>query len=76
MLAWVDHNDPAMRRFGFNPFGRDTADEVHGRLLQLIAEGRIRPYVGARVPLEQAGAALAEHAHRRSIGRTVVEIAR
>lgn len=74
MLAWVDHNDPAMRRFGFNPFGRDTADEIHGRLTALVADGRIRPHVGARVALEQAGAALAEHERRRSVGRTVVEI--
>jgi NADPH2:quinone reductase len=76
MLAWFDHNDHAMRRFGFNPFGRETAAEIHDRLLQLVTDGRIRPYVGTRVPLEQAGAALAEHAHRGSIGRTVVELAR
>jgi NADPH2:quinone reductase len=75
MLAWVDGVDPGMRRFGFNPFGRDTADQVHQALLGLVAEGQIRPYIGARVPLEAAGAALDEHEHRRSVGRTVVEIA-
>jgi NADPH2:quinone reductase len=74
MLAWVDEVDPGMRRFGFNPFGRDVADEVHGTLVDLLAAGRIRPHVGRRVPLEAAPAALADHAARRSVGRTVVEL--
>ena len=34
MVAWVDEVDPGMRRFGFNPFGRDVADEVHADLLR------------------------------------------
>jgi NADPH:quinone reductase len=74
MLAWVDGVDPGMRRFGFNPFGRDVADEVHADLLRLAAEGAIRPVVGRRVPMEAAGAALDEHEARRSVGRTVVEV--
>ncbi len=28
MVAWADSVDPGMRRFGFNPFGRDVADET------------------------------------------------
>jgi NADPH2:quinone reductase len=75
MVAWVDEVDPALRRFGFNPFGRATADEVHGALLELLAAGAIRPHVGRRVSLADAPAALADHAARRSVGRTVVEIA-
>ena len=43
MLAWVDSVDPGMRRFGFNPFGRDVADEIHADLLRLAAAGKIRP---------------------------------
>ncbi len=74
MLAWVDTIDPGMRRFGFNPFGRDVADEVHSDLLRLVAEGTIRPFIGRRVTMEEAGAALDEHEDRRSLGRTVVEI--
>jgi NADPH2:quinone reductase len=74
MLAWVDSVDPGMRRFGFNPFGRDVADEVHADLLRLVAEGKIRPFVGKRVAMEDAGSALDEHEDRRSVGRTVVEI--
>ena len=72
MLAWVDGIDPGMRRFGFNPFGRALADELHERLLALLASGAITSHVGRRVSLEDAPAALADHAARRSMGRTVV----
>jgi NADPH2:quinone reductase len=74
MLAWVDSVDPGMRRFGFNPFGRDVADDIHADLLALADAGSIRPVVGRRVSMEEAGAALDEHESRRSVGRTVVEI--
>ncbi len=40
MLAWVDVVDPGMRRFGFNPFGRDVADEIHADLLRLASRGK------------------------------------
>jgi NADPH2:quinone reductase len=76
MLAWVDSIDPGMRRFGFNPFGRDVADEVHADLLRLADSGKIRPVLGRRVTMEEAGPALGEHEARRSLGRTVVEITR
>ena len=76
MVAWVDSVDPGMRRFGFNPFGRDVADEIHADLLRLAAAGTIRPVVGRRVTMEEAGRALDEHEARRSVGRTVVEVAR
>jgi NADPH2:quinone reductase len=52
-----------------------VGDEVHADLLRLVAEGKIRPYVGRRVSMDDAGAALDEHEARRSIGRTVVEVA-
>lgn len=74
MLGWAESVDPGMRRFGFNPFGRDVADEVHADLLRMVAEGTIRPAIGRRVVMEDAGAALDEHEERRSLGRTVVEI--
>ncbi len=74
MLGWADSVDPGMRRFGFNPFGRDVADEVHADLLQMVADGIIRPHVGRRVTMEEAGQALDDHEERRSLGRTVVEI--
>ena len=40
MVAWADSVDPGMRRFGFNPFGRDVADAIHADLLRLAADGR------------------------------------
>jgi NADPH2:quinone reductase len=75
MLAWVDSVDPGMRRFGFNPFGRDVADDIHADLLRLADSGKIGPVVGRRVTMAEAGRALDEHEARRSLGRTVVEIA-
>jgi len=75
MIAWADHVDPGMRRFGFNPYGRDVADEIHADLLRLVSEGTVRPVVGRRVSMAEAGPALEEHRARRSIGRTVVEVA-
>ena len=74
MVAWAESVDPGMRRFGFNPFGRDVADEIHADLLRMVDDGLIRPRVGRRVPMEDAGAALDEHRERRSLGRTVVEV--
>ena len=74
MVAWAESVAPGMRRFGFNPFGRDVADEIHADLLRLVAEGAIRPYVGRRVKMEEAGTALDAHEDRRSLGRTVVEM--
>jgi NADPH2:quinone reductase len=76
MVAWAESVDPGMRRFGFNPFGRDVADEIHTDLLALVADGSIRPSIGRRVTMEEAGSALDEHLQRRSLGRTVVEVAR
>ena len=72
--AWVDDLDPGMRRFGFNPFARADGDQVHAALCQLVADGSIDPYVGRVVPMDDAGAALADHRDRRSVGRTVVRI--
>jgi NADPH2:quinone reductase len=74
LCAYVDDLDPGMRRFGFNPMTRAVGDEVHADLLRLVAEGKIKPYVGKRVSMEEAGAALDEHEARRSVGRTVVEV--
>jgi NADPH2:quinone reductase len=74
VLAYVDAVDPGMRRFGFNPFGRDVAEEVHADLSRLVAQGAIRPHIGRRASMADAGAALDAHEARTSLGRTVVEI--
>lgn len=72
--AWVDQVDPALRRFGFNPFTRDEGDRVHAALLDLVTTRSIRPHVGRVVEIDDAAAALADHEARRSVGRTVVRI--
>lgn len=74
LCAYVDDLDPGMRRFGFNPMPSSVGEEVHADLLRLVAEGKVRPYVGRRVSMDEAGAALDEHEARRSVGRTVVEV--
>ena len=43
MVAWADSVDPGMRRFGFNPFGRDVADEIHADLCVWPQPGRSGP---------------------------------
>jgi NADPH2:quinone reductase len=75
MCAWVDDLDPGMRRFGFNPYTRVEGDEVHEALLALIDAGTVRPHVGRTVSMADAAAALDDHEQRRSIGRTVVDLA-
>ena len=72
--AWVDDLDPGMRRFGFNPFTRADGEAVHASLVALIEAGSVRPLVGRVVGLDGAAAALEDHAQRRSIGRTVVDV--
>lgn len=74
MCAFVDDLDPAMRRFGFNPFTRADGERVHAELCELVAADRIRPHVGQVVPMEGAGVALAAHAARATTGRTVVDL--
>lgn len=74
MCAFVDDLDPGMRRFGFNPFTRADGEAVHAELLQLVDAGTIRPHVGRVVSMDEAGAALEDHAARRTLGRTVVRV--
>ena len=57
---FADHPDEALR---------DTAE-----LQQMFDEGRVRPYIGARFPLEQAAVALRHVADRRALGKVVIDI--
>jgi len=72
--AYMSNVPGALRRTGFNPFGRDVADSVHADLLRLVAKGEVRPHVGQRVALEDAAEALEAHEQRRTLGRTAVLI--
>jgi NADPH2:quinone reductase len=75
MAAYVNHVPLPLRKFGFNPFPRAVADEVHADLLRLLAEQRIRPTLERRVTLAEAPAALEDHAARLTRGRTAVLLA-
>ena len=52
----------------------ETSDDNKRDLLSLYANGKIRPYISATYPLDQAGAAIAELAERRAKGKVVVAI--
>jgi NADPH2:quinone reductase len=63
-----------LRRFGINTFPPETGVEVHRALSELVATGAIRPIVGRRITLGEVAAALDDHEHRRTTGRTVVDV--
>ena len=63
-----------LRRFGINTFGPEVGRGVHRALLALVATGAIRPYIGRRIAMGEAAAALADHEARRTMGRTVVDL--
>ncbi|HEX7095653.1 MAG TPA: NADPH:quinone oxidoreductase family protein [Acidimicrobiales bacterium] len=73
----LSYNDAPlqMRRFGINTLPPSLGPEVHMALCDLVARGAIRPVVGRRIRMDEVAAALEDHAHRRTTGRTVVEIA-
>jgi len=52
--------------------------EVHRRntseLMELYAQGRIRPQISARYPLAQGGQAIRDLAERRAVGKVVVVV--
>lgn len=49
--------------------GRDDAE-----LADLFAQGKLRPYIGARFPFEQTAAALRYVADRKAVGKVVVDV--
>jgi NADPH2:quinone reductase len=74
MLAYAEPNE-LMKQFGLNMLGTAAGQQVHAELLSLLDKG-IRPVVGRVIGLDEVGAALDDHAARRTSGRTVVELAR
>ena len=51
-------------------------NRVTAAILDLYADGKIKPLVGARYPFEQAPAALADLDRRRTTGKVILEIGR
>jgi NADPH:quinone reductase len=64
------------RRFGVNTFPPEIGREVHSALLELVAAGAVRPVIGRRISMHDVAAALDDHEHRRTTGRTVVDVSR
>jgi NADPH:quinone reductase len=75
LLAYLD-TPRDFRRFGINGFPPTVGQRVQEHLLELVAAGRIRPVVGRTISLDDVGAALEDHAARRTSGRTVMELNR
>ena len=71
LLAYLDVPRD-FRRFGINPFPPETGQRVHAALLELVAAGSIRPAIGRRIGMDDVAGALADHAARRTTGRTVM----
>ena len=71
LLAYLD-TPRDFRRFGINAFPPETGRRTHAALLQLVAAGSIRPVIGRRVGMDDVAGALADHAARRTAGRTVM----
>lgn len=72
----LSYNDTPlfMRKFGVHPNPIALGPEVHAALCKLVSEGKVRPYVGQRIGLGDVAQALDDHEHRRTSGRTVVDL--
>lgn len=70
LLAYLD-TPRAFRQLGIHAFPPCTGVRVHQQLLQLLAEGTVHPVVGAVVTWDQVASQLADHAARRTTGRSV-----
>ena len=72
MLAYVSDPRSVKRATGFNLFPRSTGERVHAHLLELLAQGRIRPLVGRTAPYSELPAELERMESRQTIGRTIL----
>jgi NADPH2:quinone reductase len=73
----MGYNDTPVefRRFGLNTFPPAVGQEVHAALLELVSAGKIAPVIGRVIGMDEVAAALDDHDHRRTSGRTVVDVA-
>lgn len=66
-----------VRGMEIRTFASDYPDEVirdDEELDTLFAEGKLRPYIGGRFPLDDAALALRHVAERKALGKVVIEI--
>jgi NADPH:quinone reductase-like Zn-dependent oxidoreductase len=52
----------------------DAAARDNRELAEMFADGRVRPYVGARFRLEDTAAALRFVADRKALGKVVIDV--
>jgi NADPH:quinone reductase-like Zn-dependent oxidoreductase len=74
LLAYSHDPVSLKRETGFNLFPRSVGEEVQARLLELLANKRVRPIIGSVVPFDALPAGLEAMEARKTIGRTVVEL--
>lgn len=72
ILAYLDLPVEFRKLLGLNPFPPSVGERVHGELLRLVADGRIRPTIGRRLGFDEVAGALEDHAARRTSGRSVL----
>jgi len=72
MLAYSADPLAVKRASGFNLFPRETGERVHAHLLELLAQGRIRPVVGRTAPYADLPTELERMEERRTTGRTIL----
>lgn len=67
-----------IRGMEIRTFAGDYPDECArdiAELSQMFADGRIRPYIGARFPLAETAAALRFVAERKVLGKVIIDVA-
>ncbi len=67
-----------VRGMEIRTFATDYPDDIgpaDAELAQMFADGKIRPYIGARFPLADAAAALRYVADRKAIGKVIIDVA-
>jgi NADPH2:quinone reductase len=53
---------------------QEEADEGVGALFEVVGSGKVKPHIGARYPLRDAGKAHEDLEERRTVGSTVLEV--
>ena len=77
-LNLVMLKDITVRGMEIRTFADDYPDECArdiAELSQMFADGKIRPYIGARFPLAETAAALRFVADRKVLGKVIIDVA-
>jgi NADPH:quinone reductase len=73
-LSYVDDPKETKRFSGYNFPSHADGVRIHARILELVADGNVRPVVGQEVSFDDLPNALQAVAERRSVGRSVVHL--